>query len=51
MMARLGIAHSRALARRDIAAAERFGGAMSALCHPTDAVMLEHRYDHKSISL
>lgn len=43
MMARLGIAHSRALAWRDISAAKRFGSMMSALCHPNDAVMLEHR--------
>lgn len=44
MMARLGIAHSRALAWGDISAAKRFGSAMSALCHPDDAVALEHRW-------
>ena len=43
MLARLGIAHSQALARRDISDAQRFGTMMSALCHPDDAVMLEHR--------
>ena len=43
MMARLGIAHSRALARHDISAAQRFGSMMSALCHPSDSVMLEQR--------
>ena len=43
MMARLGIAHSRALARRDISAAQRFGSMLSALCHPSDSVMLEQR--------
>ena len=43
MMARLGVAHSRALGWHDISAAQRFGSMMSALCHPDDAVALEHR--------
>lgn len=45
--ARLGVAHSRALARRDAHMAARTGVAMCALAPPDDATNLPLRRDHK----
>ena len=42
-MARLGIAHQRSLAHRDIISARQLGAAMSALAEPDDAVHLSLR--------
>ncbi|EIE21294.1 hypothetical protein COCSUDRAFT_83518 [Coccomyxa subellipsoidea C-169] len=45
-MARLGIAHQRSLAHRDIISARQLGAAMSALAEPEDAVLLNLRCAH-----